>query len=123
MSNNLEPTEKYKQLMIIAKLYTNTFSDDPSITTLVPCIDCTRAIISVEVKNIITFLPKGDNRWGDIFKISEKLLSEANIPCEIISITQKDLDNINLGSMGWETSKLSNATYGGRRNKTRKNKN
>jgi dCMP deaminase len=189
--------EKYKKLMIIAKLYTNMFSDDPStrvgaifvddnyqilsigcnhspysmklntkperqrelltnkqnntgkklkypwiehaernaifnaerngttlknstcITTLVPCVDCTRAILSVEVKQIYTFIPEGESKWVNDYAISKKLIDEANIPVNIITIKEEDLKTINIADMGWEPHKLSK---GGRRNMTRKRK-
>lgn len=90
------------------------------ITTLVPCIDCTRAILSVGVKQIYTFVPEGESKWIKDYAISKKLIDEANIPVTILTIKENDLKEINIADMGWEPSKLSK---GGRRNITRKRKN
>lgn len=90
------------------------------ITTLVPCIDCTRAILSVEVKQIYTFVPKGESKWVKEYESSKKLIDEANIPVTILTIKEEDLNTINIADMGWEPYKLSK---GGRRNTTRKRKN
>lgn len=106
-----------------------SLKDSICITTLVPCIECTRAIISVGVKEIFTFIPCGPSVWADAFKVSTKLLNKAHIPVNIIKINNNDVKNIDLGKYGWESKKLytddkcDEQISGGKRyRKTRKNK-
>lgn len=102
------------------------------ITTLPPCIDCTRAIILSNVSRIITFVPKGENKWSKQFETSKLLLNKSNIPYHIIDITEEDT-NINIGSYGWTrkdllgipNTEVKNTTGGSKKlkinlNKTRK---
>jgi dCMP deaminase len=86
------------------------------ITTLVPCIDCTKAIISSGVSKVYTFKPNiNDNTWLSQFNNTSKLLLDrANILYEFIDITLNDIKN-NISIKGWEPSKLYNSK-GGKQN-------
>lgn len=74
-----------------------------------PCIDCTKAIISVGVKEVYTFIPQDESTWKDNFEMSKKLFNEANI------------NNIILNVCGWNDKDLNlTSSFGGRKRKTRK---
>ena len=56
-----------------------------AITTLFPCVDCTRAMIQCGVKKIVTHAPNFlDPKWGDDFAISSTMLREANVEVHVL---------------------------------------
>jgi|688.fasta_scaffold223129_2 dCMP deaminase len=87
-----------------------SLKDSICITTLVPCVDCAKAIISVGVKEVYTFCPSGPNSWADIYVKSKELFELSNIKSTILKITSNDLEKVNIGTCGWETSSLNNET-------------
>ena len=91
------------------------------ITTLVPCTECTRAIISSGISHVYTFMPNTkDSRWAQQFNSTSKLLLDrANIPYEFINITMDDI-NIVINQKGWESDNLYkvNGGYKNLNNKT-----
>lgn len=51
-----------------------------AIVTLYPCCDCARALIQVGVQTLVTIKTEGAKaRWGEDWKISDELFSEAGI--------------------------------------------
>lgn len=82
------------------------------ITTLVPCIECTKAIISSGVSKVYTFKPNDiDSKWLQQFNSTSKLLFDrANIAYEFIDITNSNT-NILINQKGWESDKLYNGGY------------
>jgi len=91
------------------------------ITTLVPCKECTKAIISSGISKVYTFKPNSLNsRWMDDFnKVSKLLFDKANIPYEFIDITSHDT-LINPNQYGWTPDNL--YKYVGGHKKLRNNK-
>jgi dCMP deaminase len=48
--------------------------------TFFPCSDCARAIIQSGIRSVVTYYPDfGNERWGDDFKFSLKMLEEAHV--------------------------------------------
>jgi deoxycytidylate deaminase len=94
------------------------------VTTLIPCINCTKAIISVGCKKIISFMPCKPfaGIWEKEFNISKQLLAAAGIEYNLIDINENDLV-INIDVKGWEKDKvICNNINGGRRKKMNKTK-
>jgi dCMP deaminase len=51
-----------------------------AVTTLFPCVHCTKAMIQVGIKTLVTERPDLENpQWGDEFRVALSLLSEAGI--------------------------------------------
>ena len=57
--------------------------------TMFPCADCSRAIIQTGIKEVVVEMPDWEHeRWGDDFKITKDMLSEAGV-----KLTYVKLDN------------------------------
>jgi dCMP deaminase len=75
------------------------------IATLVPCIDCTRAIIQAKVARVVSFEPKGDSKWKDQFQKSKDMFARAGIPVDMVEILPSDT-KVDLEKLGWTMDKL-----------------
>ena len=87
-----------------------SLKDSICITTLVPCTECAKAIISVGAKEVYTFCPKGSSMWADMYIKSKELFELSNVKSTILKITSNDLEKVNIGACGWETDNLNNET-------------
>ena len=57
-----------------------SLEDSICFITMFPCSNCTKALIQVGVKKIITKKPRFEHeRWGDDYKYSTEMLDEAGI--------------------------------------------
>lgn len=67
--------------------YNSTPTKDATcVVTMFPCVECSKMLIQAGIKKIVTKEPNEDliERWGESFKYSKILLSEAGIDIQYV---------------------------------------